>query len=110
VLAGGRVCEIPDLETVPEPATSCRAARALGWRARAAQQLVARGERAGVLYVAWETSHQMDDRERTLLDVLAQHAALSLTNARSFDENQRQRNELERLRRQLAECQAARNV
>jgi HD-GYP domain-containing protein (c-di-GMP phosphodiesterase class II) len=58
------------------------AARELGWRALMALPLVARDERVGLLYVAWGEPHATDERERTLLDLVGQHAAVSLANAR----------------------------
>jgi GAF domain-containing protein len=99
VLARGTLVEIPDLDAAAEAQPDSAAAQALGWRALAAQPLLARGERVGVLYVAWDAPHQMDDRERMLLDVLAQHAALSLTHAWLYAE-------VERLRAALARAEA----
>ncbi|HEY7061589.1 MAG TPA: HD-GYP domain-containing protein [Chloroflexota bacterium] len=62
------------------------AARELDWRALVALPLVARDVQAGLLYVAWSAPHQTDERERMLLDLVAQHAAVSLANARLLAE------------------------
>jgi HD-GYP domain-containing protein (c-di-GMP phosphodiesterase class II) len=63
------------------------AAQELGWRALVALPLGARGERVGLLYVAWSEPHQTDERERMLLDLVGQHAAVSLANARLLAES-----------------------
>ena len=62
------------------------AAQELGWRALVALPLVARGERVGLLYVAWSEPHQTDERERMLLDLVGQHAAVSLAKARLLEQ------------------------
>jgi DNA-binding response OmpR family regulator len=85
--SAGRLLETPDLDAEPTAgALDSRPARALGWRALAVMPLVARGERVGLLYVGWDKPHELDDRERTLLALLAQHAALGLANARLIAE------------------------
>jgi len=84
VLAAARRWEVADLAASDESGggPSYAPARALGWRAFVALPLVARDERMGLLYVAWDTRHHTDERERMLLDLLAQHAAVGLANAR----------------------------
>jgi len=91
--------EVPDLAAPPAGEEDTRserltlaveeyaAARALGWGALVAWPLAARGERVGLLYVAWDSPHAPDERERTLLELLAQHAAVSLLNAQVLAES-----------------------
>jgi HD-GYP domain-containing protein (c-di-GMP phosphodiesterase class II) len=99
VLDNGAPWEVPDLAAPPAGDQDTRderlalaaeeyaVARALGWGALVAWPLVARGQRVGLLYVAWETPHVPDERERTLLELLAQHAAVSLLNAQVLAES-----------------------
>jgi HD-GYP domain-containing protein (c-di-GMP phosphodiesterase class II) len=75
--------------------------RALGWRALAARPLVAQGEVVGLLYVAWDTPHVTDEREQRLLELLAQHAAVSLFNARVLAERARRATALQQAEQQL---------
>jgi HD-GYP domain-containing protein (c-di-GMP phosphodiesterase class II) len=76
------------------------AAQELGWRALVALPLVARGERVGLLYVAWGEPHQTDERERMLLDLVGQHAAVSLANARLLAESAAREEALQRAEQQ----------
>jgi HD-GYP domain-containing protein (c-di-GMP phosphodiesterase class II) len=88
VLAGEGRWEAPDLDSAAgDGAVDYGVVRALGWRAVVAVPLVARNERVGVLFVGWDTTHQMDERDRMLLDLLASHAAVSLANARLLTES-----------------------
>jgi HD-GYP domain-containing protein (c-di-GMP phosphodiesterase class II) len=86
VLTAGQPCEIADLQSQAAgsgaPVLDHAVVEALGWRALIVLPLVARGEAVGLLYVAWNTPHHTDERERMLLDLVAQHAAVSLANAR----------------------------
>jgi HD-GYP domain-containing protein (c-di-GMP phosphodiesterase class II) len=113
VLATGRLWEVADLEN-PDPADAVALAQAaggatidyapareLGWRALVALPMVARGERVGLLYVAWETPHRTDEREQILLDLVAQHAAVSLANARMLAESAARAEALQRTEQQM---------
>lgn len=91
LLAAGRpweACDLalgdaPDDELTPEDREPLRL---LGWRAVAALPLLARNQQVGLLYVGWAHAHQPDERERALLDLLAQHTAASLSNAQLLRE------------------------
>jgi len=96
VLAAGQPREIAALEADPD----LDAARQLGWRALVALPLVARDERVGLLYVAWSAPHTPDERERMLLDLVAQHAAVSLANARLLAESAARAEALQRAEQQ----------
>ncbi len=81
VLAEGHLWTVSDLDA-PEVPADYGAARALGWRALAAAPLIARGERVGLLYVGWAAPHVLGEHDRLLIELLAQHAAVSLADAR----------------------------
>jgi HD-GYP domain-containing protein (c-di-GMP phosphodiesterase class II) len=94
--------EVEDLERAPAPGDPLDYSpiRALGWRAFVAVPLVASEERVGLLYVAWDHPHCPDEHERTLLGLLAQHAAVSLLNARLLAASVAQAASLERAEQQ----------
>jgi HD-GYP domain-containing protein (c-di-GMP phosphodiesterase class II) len=97
VLTAGQPREIADLG---EDVADLQAAQKLGWRALVALPLAARGERVGLLYVAWAEPHQTDERERMLLDLVGQHAAVSLANARLLAESAAREEALQRAEQQ----------
>jgi len=76
-------------------------ARALGWRALAGIPLSLRDEPVGLLYVAWDTPRRITTRERTLLELLAQHVAVSVANASVLAESRARAEALERADQQM---------
>jgi GAF domain-containing protein len=85
ILAAGRLWEAADLQaTSGAEAGGYHVAQALGWRALAGVPLLARGERVGALYVAWDVPHPLDKRERMLVETMAQYIAVALVNARRY--------------------------
>jgi len=100
VMAQGRLWAISDLDAAEVDADT-GAARALGWRALVAAPLVAREQPVGLLYVGWEAPRPIGERERTLIGLLAQHAAVSLSEARLRTEAAERAAALERAEQQL---------
>jgi ribonuclease P protein subunit RPR2 len=101
LLASGRFWAAPDLQAESRP--DYLPARTLGWRALAGLPLLARGEPAGLLYVAWDAPHRVTERERTLLELLGQHLAVSLANARVLAESRARAEALERAEQQTVQ-------
>jgi HD-GYP domain-containing protein (c-di-GMP phosphodiesterase class II) len=99
LLAGGRFWAAPDLDAA-HPRLNLTPARALGWRALAGVPLLMRDEPAGLLYVAWNAPHRITERERTLLELLAQHVAVSVANASVLAESRARAEALERAEQQ----------
>jgi transcriptional regulator with GAF, ATPase, and Fis domain len=83
ILEAGRLWEVADLQaSSAEEVRDYGVAQALGWRALVGVPLQSRRERVGLLYVAWEVPHSLDERERMLVNLMAQHAAVAMVNAR----------------------------
>ncbi|MBX5492021.1 MAG: HD domain-containing protein [Chloroflexi bacterium] len=100
-LATGQALEATGIESDDLPPADRAAARALGWQALAVLPLRVRDERLGLLYVGWPLPHRTDERERLLLEILAQHAATSLYQARLLAESTARAEALTRAERQL---------
>jgi ribonuclease P protein subunit RPR2 len=99
IVAAGCLWTVPNLSQV-EAAADYAPAWALGWRALAGLPLAAQGEPAGLLYVAWDAPHALPARERTLLELLGQHVAISLSNASVLAESRARAEALERAEQQ----------
>ncbi len=100
ILEAGRLWEVANASAPGFGQPDYGVVRALDWGAFVSLPLVARDERVGLLYVAWDGAHQCDERERTLLDLLAQHAAVSLSNARVLAESNAHAEALQRTEQQ----------
>src|SRR4051794_40537067 len=95
ILAGGKVWVASHLN-LADSGWDLAPLQALGWRAVAGLPLWLRGELVGLLYVAWEAPHRVTPRERTLLELLAQHAAVGVGTARILAERHARAEALER--------------
>jgi len=100
-LARGEALEATSVESDDLQPAERAAARALGWSALAALPLQARGERVGLLYVGWPVPHRTSEPERLLLELLAQHTAASLEQARLQTESAARADALARAEQQL---------
>jgi response regulator RpfG family c-di-GMP phosphodiesterase len=102
ILATERRWEVTDVSrAAEEPGLDYCAAQTLGWQALVGVPLVARGERVGLLYVAWTAPQVLGERERTLIDLLAEHTAVALANARQQAESAARLEALQRAEQQL---------
>lgn len=102
---GAAATTAPDLHAVADvtaPSEPAHApALALGWRALVGAPLRVRDALVGVLFVAWAQPHAVDDHERMVLLLMAQHAAASLASARSRAEVVARAEALRRTEQQL---------